>query len=42
MAAGRRWCCCTAACWAVLPGTTHMQVTRRAELLLPMLAGFLD
>src|SRR3954451_2806424 len=27
---------------AVLPGTTHMQVTRRAELLLPMLADFLD
>jgi len=27
---------------AVLPGTTHMQVTRRAELLLPMLASFLD
>jgi pimeloyl-ACP methyl ester carboxylesterase len=27
---------------AVLPGTTHMQVTRRAELLLPMLAAFLD
>jgi pimeloyl-ACP methyl ester carboxylesterase len=27
---------------AVLPGTTHMQVTRRADLLLPMLAGFLD
>jgi pimeloyl-ACP methyl ester carboxylesterase len=27
---------------AVLPGTTHMQVTRRAELLLPMLARFLD
>jgi pimeloyl-ACP methyl ester carboxylesterase len=26
---------------AVLPGTTHMQVTRRAELLLPMLARFL-
>jgi pimeloyl-ACP methyl ester carboxylesterase len=26
---------------AVLPGTTHMQVTRRAELLLPLLAGFL-
>lgn len=27
---------------AVLPGTTHMQATRRADLLLPMLAGFLD
>jgi pimeloyl-ACP methyl ester carboxylesterase len=27
---------------AVLPGTTHMQVTRRAELLLPMLERFLD
>jgi pimeloyl-ACP methyl ester carboxylesterase len=27
---------------AVLPGTNHMQVTRRADLLLPMLAGFLD
>ena len=27
---------------AVLPGTTHMPVTRRADLLLPMLAGFLD
>lgn len=27
---------------AVLPGTTHMQVTRRSELLLPMLAAFLD
>jgi pimeloyl-ACP methyl ester carboxylesterase len=27
---------------AVLPGTTHMQVTRRADLLLPMLAKFLD
>jgi pimeloyl-ACP methyl ester carboxylesterase len=27
---------------AVLPGTTHMQVTRRAELLLPLIAGFLD
>ena len=27
---------------AVLPQTTHMQVTRRSELLLPMLAGFLD
>jgi len=27
---------------AVLPGTTHMQVTRRADLLLPMLAAFLD
>ena len=27
---------------AILPGTTHMQVTRRADLLLPMLARFLD
>jgi alpha/beta hydrolase family protein len=27
---------------AVLPDTTHMQVTRRADLLLPMLARFLD
>lgn len=27
---------------AVLPDTTHMQVTRRAELLLPMLDAFLD
>jgi pimeloyl-ACP methyl ester carboxylesterase len=27
---------------AILPGTTHMEVTRRAELLLPMLARFLD
>jgi pimeloyl-ACP methyl ester carboxylesterase len=27
---------------AILPGTTHMQATRRTELLLPMLAGFLD
>ena len=27
---------------AVLPGTTHMQATRRADLLLPMLAEFLD
>jgi pimeloyl-ACP methyl ester carboxylesterase len=27
---------------AVLPGTTHMDVTRRADLLLPMLAAFLD
>lgn len=27
---------------AVLPGTTHMQVTRRPDLLLPMLATFLD
>jgi pimeloyl-ACP methyl ester carboxylesterase len=26
---------------AVLPATTHMQVTRRADLLLPMLATFL-
>jgi pimeloyl-ACP methyl ester carboxylesterase len=27
---------------AVLPGTTHMQATRRTDLLLPMLAAFLD
>jgi pimeloyl-ACP methyl ester carboxylesterase len=27
---------------AILPGTTHMQATRRADLLLPMLAAFLD
>jgi pimeloyl-ACP methyl ester carboxylesterase len=27
---------------AVLPGTTHMQVTRQADLLLPILARFLD
>lgn len=27
---------------AVLPGTTHMQATRRADLLLPMLDAFLD
>jgi pimeloyl-ACP methyl ester carboxylesterase len=27
---------------AVLPGTTHMQVTRRADELLPMLHRFLD
>jgi pimeloyl-ACP methyl ester carboxylesterase len=27
---------------AVLPNTTHMQVTKRAEMLLPMLAEFLD
>jgi pimeloyl-ACP methyl ester carboxylesterase len=27
---------------AVLPGTTHMQVTRRADELLPMLARFLE
>ena len=26
----------------VLPGTTHMQATRRADLLLPLLVGFLD
>jgi pimeloyl-ACP methyl ester carboxylesterase len=26
---------------AILPGTTHMQVTRRADYLLPMLADFL-
>jgi pimeloyl-ACP methyl ester carboxylesterase len=27
---------------AVLPDTTHMQVTRRADMLLPMLERFLD
>ena len=27
---------------AVFPGTTHMQITRRADLLLPVLARFLD
>lgn len=27
---------------AVLPNTTHMQITRRSDLLLPMLADFLD
>lgn len=27
---------------AILPGTTHMQAPRRADLLLPMLAAFLD
>lgn len=27
---------------AILPDTTHMQVTRRANLLLPMLEAFLD
>jgi pimeloyl-ACP methyl ester carboxylesterase len=27
---------------AVLPGTTHLEVTRRSDLLLPMLAAFLD
>jgi pimeloyl-ACP methyl ester carboxylesterase len=27
---------------AVLPGTTHMQATRRTHLLLPMLADFLE
>src|SRR3954447_12112626 len=27
---------------AILPNTTHMQVTRRAEMLLPMLDAFLD
>lgn len=27
---------------AILPGTTHMQAPRRADLLLPMLATFLD
>jgi pimeloyl-ACP methyl ester carboxylesterase len=27
---------------AVFPGTTHMQITRRADLLLPILTRFLD
>ena len=27
---------------AVLPGTTHMTVTRRLDLLVPLLAAFLD
>jgi pimeloyl-ACP methyl ester carboxylesterase len=27
---------------AILPGTTHMQASRRTDLLLPMLAAFLD
>lgn len=27
---------------AVLPGTTHMQITRRINLLLPLLTAFLD
>ncbi len=27
---------------AILPGTTHMQVTRRADVLLPLLAAFLS
>jgi pimeloyl-ACP methyl ester carboxylesterase len=27
---------------AILPSTTHMQAPRRADLLLPMLAAFLD
>ncbi len=27
---------------AVLPGTTHMQITRRADVLLPILGRFLD
>ncbi len=27
---------------AILPGTTHMEITRRADLLLPILEGFLD
>jgi pimeloyl-ACP methyl ester carboxylesterase len=27
---------------AVLPGTNHMQITRRADLVLPMLAAFLS
>jgi hypothetical protein len=25
-----------------IPGATHMEVTRRGDLLLPMLAAFLD
>ena len=27
---------------AILPGTTHMQITRRADVLLPILDAFLD
>jgi len=27
---------------AVLPGTTHMSITRRPDLVIPMLAAFLD
>jgi pimeloyl-ACP methyl ester carboxylesterase len=27
---------------AILPGTTHMQVTKRVDELLPILARFLD
>jgi len=27
---------------AVLPGTTHMQITRRADVLLPVLGRLLD
>ena len=27
---------------AVLPGTTHMNATRRLDLLVPLLAAFLD
>ena len=27
---------------AVVPGTTHMQITRRADVLLPILDAFLD
>ena len=27
---------------AVLPGTTHMTITRRVDLVVPMLTGFLD
>jgi hypothetical protein len=27
---------------AILPGTTHLQAPRRADLLVPMLAAFLD
>jgi pimeloyl-ACP methyl ester carboxylesterase len=27
---------------AILPGTTHMQASRRADLLIPMLTTFLD
>jgi pimeloyl-ACP methyl ester carboxylesterase len=27
---------------AVLPGTTHMSITRRPDLVIPMLTAFLD
>ena len=27
---------------AVLPGTTHMTITRRPDLIIPMLTAFLD